>query len=87
MNNEQNINDENLTPVDDSLRTQAINALKKIPINEQSAFAPNKKSPLGKIQTEILTLLTKNGYVISDPSLHSAVSLFIDNLSRIQKDS
>ncbi|HQM96876.1 MAG TPA: hypothetical protein PK705_07705 [Clostridia bacterium] len=83
---EENIDEEVLQqPIDDNFRDEAIQALKTLNryVTESSPFAQAVKKPLNKTQNEILDLLAKHGYDKKSAAVLMAVSLLVDNLSRL----
>lgn len=76
--------DENIKPIDDKFRSEAIKALQTVNqyVVESSPFKPRERSNLKKVQDDVLGVLEKDGYDTRNPAVQLAVSLLIDNLSR-----
>ena len=86
VNFEDDIDEEKLSSIDESTRNDAINAIKSMngKIEASSPFKPRQRPALKKTQDDIFNVLEKNGYSSSDGSVMMAVSLLIDNLSRVK---
>lgn len=84
VNFEDDVPEDNLRPVDDSVRMEAIQALMKVNkyVAEGSPFTPKPKVALKKVQDDVLNTLEKCGYDPRSAAIQLAVSLLIDNLSR-----
>lgn len=71
--------------LDPKIRNQAVEALKGFNkyIEEDSSFPLPKRKTLKETQDNLMELLRKDGFNIQDPGVQTAVSLFVDNLSRL----
>jgi len=71
--------------LDDQTRNSAVDALKTLNqyFEKSNPFAPTIKPELKKTKENIIAVLRKDGYSIEDQGVMTALSLFIDNLSRL----
>ena len=73
--------------LNDNVRNDAVSALKTLNKyfegDKTFSTAKGEKKALGKTRDNIKSVLHKDGYNLDDPSVQTALSLFIDNLSRL----
>ena len=82
---EQALDFEPKEQLDDNTRDLAVNALKTLNtyFEKSNPFAPKIKPELKKTKENLIATLKKDGYSIEDQGVMTALSLFIDNLSRL----